>query len=306
MEGSIVRFGEFEFDLDRKELRRKGAEVRLQSQPGLVLAALLQRAGEVVSREELQSAIWGGDTFVDFERGLNFCMSQIRAALGDDAARALYIRTVPRKGYQFIAPVQRPPAASATPPPPPAGRARRRIILWSLAAVLILSAAAIATVVRLQAGHSVQQGAGRASPILAVVRFDNDTKDADLQRFADALTDDLVVQLISDSRGGYRVVGNAPLVRVPRDERDLQAIRVSLGASYAVIGQVQGSGPKVVILAHLIRLSDLTHVWVVRTEGDLSDPLRLESRAAAEIASQFADRMSKDPDMAATFPSPTP
>ncbi|MCU1313764.1 MAG: transcriptional regulator, CadC, partial [Acidobacteriaceae bacterium] len=211
MEGSIIRFGEFEFDLDRKQLRRKGSEVRLQSQPGLVLAALLRRPGEVVSREELQSAIWGGDTFVDFERGLNFCMTQIRAALGDDAARALYIRTVPRKGYQFIAPVQRPPAASATPPPPSPGKAGRPVILWSLAALLILSAAAIA-VVRLRVGHSERRGFGPASPILAVVRFDNDTKDADLQRFADALTDDLVVQLTSDSRGRYRVVGNAPMV----------------------------------------------------------------------------------------------
>jgi DNA-binding winged helix-turn-helix (wHTH) protein len=82
MEGSIVRFGEFEFDLDRKQLRRKGSEVRLQSQPGLVLAALLRRPGEVVSREELQSAIWGGDTFVDFERGLNFCVTQIRGGIG--------------------------------------------------------------------------------------------------------------------------------------------------------------------------------------------------------------------------------
>jgi TolB-like protein len=223
--------------------------------------------------------------------------------LGDDAARALYIRTVPRKGYQFIAPMQRPPAASATPPPPSPGKARRPVILWSLAALLILSAAAIA-VVRLRFGHSERRGFGPASPILAVVRFDNDTKDADLQRFADGLTDDLVVQLTSDSRGRYRVVGNAPMVRVPRERRDLPALRASLGAGYAVIGQVQGSGSEVVILAHLIRLSDMTHVWVVRREGDLGDPLELQSRAAAEIAAQFADRMSRDPDAAASFPSP--
>jgi DNA-binding winged helix-turn-helix (wHTH) protein len=131
MEESIVRFGEFEFDLDRKELRRNGSRAPLQSQPALVLAALLQRAGEVVSREELHSAIWGGDTFVDCERGLNFCMTQIRAALGDDAARPLYIRTVPRKGYQFIAPVQRPSVASPTPPPLPARTAPRSAPLES-------------------------------------------------------------------------------------------------------------------------------------------------------------------------------
>ena len=301
MERSIVRFGDFEFDLDRRELSRKGTLVRLQSQPSLVLATLLQSAGQVVSREELQSAIWGGDTFVDFERGLNFCMTQIRAALGDDAARALYIRTIPRKGYQFIAPVQRPPVAASTPPPPLEQRPRRRIFLWSVAAVLILSAAAIATV-RLRAPHNILPGVRRAIPILAVVRFDNDTNDAGLQRFADELTDDLVVQLTSDSQGRYRVVGNAPIVRVSREQRDLQAIGASLGAGYAVIGQVHSDGSKAVVLAHLIRLSDLTHVWVVRTGGDLGDPLRLQSRAAAEIAAQFADRMSRDPDTAASFP----
>jgi DNA-binding winged helix-turn-helix (wHTH) protein/TolB-like protein len=287
-----------EFDLDRKELRRNGSPVRLQSQPALVLAALLQRPGEVVSREELQSAIWGGDTFVDFERGLNFCMAQIRAALGDDAARPLYIRTVPRKGYQFIAPVQ--PLSITTPAPPPAPErsARRATVLWTLAAVLILIAAAIVTV-RLRAGHPIR----RVVPILAVVRFDNDTQEAGLQTFADGLTDDLVVQLTADSDGRYRVVGNAPIVRVPREQRDLKAIGQSLGASYAVMGQVQGGGSRVLVLAHLIRLSDLTHVWVVRTDGDLSDPLRLQSRVAVEVAAQFADQMSKDPDKAVSYPA---
>jgi DNA-binding winged helix-turn-helix (wHTH) protein/TolB-like protein len=301
LESPIVRFGDCEFDLDRKELRRNGSPVRLQSQPALVLAALLQRPGEVVSREELQSAIWGGDTFVDFERGLNFCMAQIRAALGDDAARPLYIRTVPRKGYQFIAPVHPPSVASPAPPPAPERSARRSIVLWTAAAVLILSAAAIAPV-WLRARHHVRPGVGRAVPILAVVRFDNDTKDAELQTFADGLTDDLVVQLTTESRGRYRVVGNAPIVRVPREQRDLKAIGQSLGARYVVIGQVQGGDSKVLILAHLIRLSDLTHVWVVRTDGDLGDALRLQSRAAGEIAAQFADQMSKDPDTAASFP----
>jgi DNA-binding winged helix-turn-helix (wHTH) protein/TolB-like protein len=302
LESPIVHFGEFAFDLDLKELRRNGSPVRLQSQPALVLAALLQRPGEVVSREELQSAIWGGDTFVDFERGLNFCMAQIRAALGDDAARPLYIRTVPRKGYQFIAPVHPPSVASPAAPPAPERSARRPIVLWTVAAVLILSAAAIATI-RLRAGHHVRPSVGRVVPILAVVRFDNDTKEAELQTFSDGLTDYLVVQLTTDSQGRYRVVGNAPILRVPREQRDLKAIGQSLGAGYAVIGQVQGDGSKVLILAHLIRLSDLTHVWVVRTDGDLRDALRLQSRAAGEIAAQFADQMSKDPDRAASFPS---
>src|SRR5205085_9698380 len=89
-----------------KDLRREGTSVRLQSQPAQVLACLLERAGEVVSREDLRRTVWRDDTFVDFERGLNFCIAQIRLALYDDAVSPRFIRTIPKRGYQFIAPVQ--------------------------------------------------------------------------------------------------------------------------------------------------------------------------------------------------------
>src|SRR5436190_1811001 len=101
-----VRFGLFEFDPATGELRREGALVRLQPQPAAVLALLIQRAGEVVSRETLRDAIWGGDTFVDFDRGLNFCIAQIRGALGDAVDSPRFIRTLPKRGYQFIAPLE--------------------------------------------------------------------------------------------------------------------------------------------------------------------------------------------------------
>src|SRR2546430_2687231 len=96
-----VRFGIFDFDPETRELRREGQTVRLQAQPAQVLEVLLQHAGEVVSRDTLRLAIWGTETFVDFDRGLNFCIAQIRAALGDSADSPRFIRTVPKKGYQF-------------------------------------------------------------------------------------------------------------------------------------------------------------------------------------------------------------
>src|SRR5579859_1500205 len=101
------RFGLFEFDDESLDLRRDGGVVHLQAQPKQVLACLLRNADRTVSREELRQAVWDNQTFVDFERGLNFCISQIRSALGDDAARPIYIRTFARQGYQFIAPVER-------------------------------------------------------------------------------------------------------------------------------------------------------------------------------------------------------
>jgi len=100
------RFGLLEFDPESLELQRNGMPVHLQGQPKQLLACLVKNADRVVSREELKKAVWGDQTFVDFERGLNFCISQIRSALGDDPANPTYLRTFARQGYQFIAPVE--------------------------------------------------------------------------------------------------------------------------------------------------------------------------------------------------------
>lgn len=102
---ALLRFGPFEFEVATLELRREGRLVHLQAQPAQVLAVLLTRAGEVVTREELQRAIWGAKTFVDFERSLNVYLAQIRKALGDSSDSSRFVRTLPKLGYQFIASV---------------------------------------------------------------------------------------------------------------------------------------------------------------------------------------------------------
>jgi len=103
----IVRFGLFEADLVSGELRRGGAKVRLQEQPFQVLAVLLEHPGEMVTREELQKRLWPGDTFVDFDHSLNTAVNKLREALSDAAANPRFVQTVARRGYRFIAPVQR-------------------------------------------------------------------------------------------------------------------------------------------------------------------------------------------------------
>jgi DNA-binding winged helix-turn-helix (wHTH) protein/Tfp pilus assembly protein PilF len=128
----VVRFGLFELDVQAAELRREGTLVRLQRQPFRVLALLVRRSGEVVTRDEIRREVWG-DADVDFDQGLGFCLSQIRAALGDSAQAPRYIQTVPRKGYRFLVPVQT-----------DAGPGRRRIPLRALAAVLAAFAIGVA------------------------------------------------------------------------------------------------------------------------------------------------------------------
>src|SRR5579872_3711166 len=102
----VARFGVFELDLTAGELRKSGVRLRLQGQPFQVLALLLQRAGEVVTREELRQQLWPSDTFVDFDHSLNTAINKVRGALGDSASSPRYIETLARRGYRFIAPVQ--------------------------------------------------------------------------------------------------------------------------------------------------------------------------------------------------------
>src|SRR5436305_3265015 len=104
---SPIRFGLFEVDLQAGELRRQGFKVKLQEQPFQVLVMLLDRPGEVVTREELQKRLWPADTFVDFERGLNRAINKIREALADDADSPRFVETLPRRGYRFLAPAEK-------------------------------------------------------------------------------------------------------------------------------------------------------------------------------------------------------
>jgi cholera toxin transcriptional activator len=104
----IARFGVFELDLSAGELRKSGVKLRLQEQPFQVLALLLERAGDVVTREELQQKLWPSDTFVDFDHSLNTAINKVREALGDSASSPRYVETLARRGYRFIAPVQDP------------------------------------------------------------------------------------------------------------------------------------------------------------------------------------------------------
>ncbi len=126
--GGRLCFGVFEVDLRAGELRKRGLRVRLQQQPFQVLAMLLEHAGQVVSREELQKKLWPADTFVDFDHGLNKAINKIREALGDSAESPRFVETVARRGYRFLADVRVADAAAVRSPDAaiePSSRGRR-------------------------------------------------------------------------------------------------------------------------------------------------------------------------------------
>ncbi len=105
MTGRIRMFGAFQFYPETGELFRGGVKIELQNQPARVLELLTRRPGELVTRDEIRGAVWGGETYVDFDRSLNFCVRRIRIALGDSTRDPSYLETLPRRGYRFLAPV---------------------------------------------------------------------------------------------------------------------------------------------------------------------------------------------------------
>ena len=301
MSASLRRFGVFTFDVDTLELSRNGRPIRLQPQPARVLATLLAHAGRTVTREELRAAVWRDDTFVDFDRGLNFCIAQIRSALGDDADAPRFVRTLPKRGYEFIGPLEAVGGADAvarsvtTPEPTAPPRRRWTKVGWAAVAAAIVVAGGVAGS-RLLRPHTL--------PVVAVARFDNETGNTTLTRFSDELTDGVVEQLTASGTGHFGVVGNAAILRVARDGRDLLAIGRALGASYVILGQVQSDpGGHLRVLAHLIRLPDQTHVSVSRTDGLSEASLPAVEGLASKIAAAFTRRLG-DAERGPLSPAP--
>jgi DNA-binding winged helix-turn-helix (wHTH) protein/TolB-like protein len=261
----------------------------LQAQPVQVLSVLLQHAGEVVTREQLQQAVWGTETFVDFEQGLNYCIAQIRMALRDSAESPRFVRTIPKRGYQFVAPVAGDAVPGATPDPIRPERSVQWNQKYVLAAALValVFTAAVLISARLRPTFNV-----------AVARFDNETGSPEMNGFADGLTDAVVAELTSGSKGRYGIIGNAATLRRPREERDLKTISSSLDAGYVILGQVQQNSSHVRVLAHLIRLPQQTHIAVVRFDRDLNDQLQTESELARLISTEFLRRLATSPKTA--------
>jgi TolB-like protein/DNA-binding winged helix-turn-helix (wHTH) protein len=278
---SNVRFGAFEFDPASGELTREGRRVRLQRQPSRLLALLLATPGEVVSREAIRLALWGEDTHVDFERSLNFCVAKLRSALRDSAADPEFIETLPTRGYRFIASVAADPSA---PPPPDTETLPPDIPPRSLRAWVIVTATAVAAVIALRIfGHGPPE-----APKVVVVPFHNETGSPDLDRVAKGVSDATVAKLAASDR--LLVIGNASGLAFSFKPRDMKAMGESLDAQYLVLGQMKRDDRRLRIVAHLIRVSDQTHVWATTFDRPTLD-LQAQAAIAEEIAKAVTARV---------------
>ena len=280
-----VRFGAFDADLRTGELWREGVTVPLQDLPFRVLAVLVDRPGEVVSRAELTAHLWGADTFVDAAAGLNTAVAKLREALGDDPDRPAFVETLPKRGYRFVARVE-PVAPNAAPnvAPAVASTARRRWI------APLVSVAAIAAIVAAAGGYRafVEPPAVR----VAVILFDNETGTADYAQFSQAMTDATVTALAAEPR--FAVIGNAAVLRTARPFRDIAKVRDALAADYVVIGQVQLRDGDVLVRTHLVRGRDQAHVGIDEAIRGGASETAFQARVSTRVRLMLSEHLAAD------------
>jgi TolB-like protein/DNA-binding winged helix-turn-helix (wHTH) protein/Tfp pilus assembly protein PilF len=299
---TLLRFEGFELDPEGGDLRRDGETVKLAPQPFRILTLLAGKAGEPVTREEIRRQVWGEETFVDFERGLNFCVSQIRAALGDDAQSPRFIQTLPRRGYRFIAPVERvpkaaglepaadppptaplPPPAPAppTPPAPPASWPRPqalRLSAWAAAAVLGLLLVMAFVAWR-------HRDAGQAPRLMiAVLPFEDLSPGPPEEYWSDGLTGELIAQLGRVRPRRLGVIARTSVMAYKGARRDVEEIGDELGVDYLLEGSVRRAGERVRITAQLVQAGDGTQLWAETYDRDRRDVLDVQAEVGAEVA----------------------
>jgi TolB-like protein/DNA-binding winged helix-turn-helix (wHTH) protein/Flp pilus assembly protein TadD len=299
---SVVRFGTYEVSLQSGEVRKAGLRIRVQQQPMKLLEILLERPGEVVTREELRSRLWPSESFGDFDQALNIAIGKLRSALGDSAESPRFIETLPKRGYRFIADVsvvdadtrpKRPESVAGDPPATESGHTlqgaglavapehRLWLTRWVIVALALVLSLMILSVWRFRS--SGRAPAGIRS--LAVLPLDNLSGEASQNYFADGMTDELITDLAQIS--ALRVISRTSVMAYKGARKPLPQIASELNVDAVVEGTVLRSGDRVRITAQLIEASTDKHLWSQSYEGDLRDTLTLQTKVASAIADQI-------------------
>lgn len=298
------RFGPFELDLKTGDLVRNGRAVALQGKPRSILIALVERGGSTVPRTELQTRLWPGETFVDFEDGLNTAMRKLRETLGDDPQNSRYIQTVRGLGYRFIAPIQvvEPPtepeksaearvqsaaAADAVPAVQTASStsAKARSWRWVLyAGGVVILVVAVGLSIILIGRHNA--AAGRIS--IAVLPFANLTGDPARNYLSSGMTDELIARLNQLNSSQLRVIAPTSSRLYAGSNASPALIGQQLGVQYLIMGSLQQQGANVRLAVQLVRVSDQSRPWANTYDGDLSQQFEFESSVADSVCQELS------------------
>ena len=279
------RFGSFEFDPITSELRKKGLRVRLEGQPAAILAMLLERPNQLVTREELQKKLWSSDTFVDFEQSLNAAIRRLRVALDDSAEYPRYIETLARKGYRWVAPLEGSAAAVDVDAQPaevtntarPRGQSAARIALGTALGLAILVAS---------------WGILRSRPapgrlMLAVLPFQNLSGDDQQEYLADGMTEEMITQLGGLNPQRLGVIARTSAMRYKASHQNTSQIARELNVNYVLEGSVRRQHERIRVTARLIQANDQADIWADSYDADIGDILKVQSEVARAIAAQI-------------------
>ncbi len=275
-----LRFDLFEVNPASGELRRQGHKVKLHDKSFQILLALLDRPGEMVTREELQQRLWPEDTHVEFDNNLNNAVCRLREALGDSADDPRFIETLPRRGYRFLAEAgSRLPVESAAPPavaPPPS--AVTRWWRWPLLAT-IGAAVALAALAYRSSRHD-----GPRLDSLAVLPFvsGNAADDSLDDYLAFGMTEALTAELARI--GSLRVISQTSAMQYKRARKSLPDIARELGVNAVVEGSVVRDGNAIRVTVQLIEAATDTHLWAQTYQRELRGILSMQTEIARAIA----------------------
>ena len=295
-----IRFGAFELDPTSGELLKRGVRLRLRDRPLQVLLALLERPGETVTRQELQHRLWPGDTFVEFENGLNNAVSRLRDALGDSADTPRYIETLPRRGYRFIAPIdpavhQRPETGARPSLPDDSHRGDAVVpvapsrLRWRL-----VTGIGVALVVLAGLAFTWRGRRPAAENSVAVLPFAvaNAAEDSPDHYVAFGMTDALISEL---SRvGALKVISQTSVLKYKGERKALPAIARELGVRTVVEGSVVHESGQVRLTVQLIDARTDTHLWTQTYSRDPATALSGQRALAREIAGIIRTRLVPD------------
>jgi TolB-like protein/DNA-binding winged helix-turn-helix (wHTH) protein/tetratricopeptide (TPR) repeat protein len=323
------RFGLFEVDERRGEVRKHGLRIRLRGRPFDILLILLERHGELISRDDFRTRLWPVDTFVDFDHGLNTAVNRLREILGDSADSPRFIETVPRKGYRFIAPVDvlqvrdplpislpnaAPDSTAAAPPlsslppaavlpapvPDPPIRTPARLARWrwplALGALLILVSAVVVFKPRFLAG------APTAAPRpmrLAVLPFENLSQDPAQDFFSDGFTEEMISELGALDPTRLGVIARTTSMQYKSTKKNVGEIGAELGVDYVLEGSVRRFGDRLRITAQLAEARTQTQLWSESYDRKAADVIGIQTDVAMAIARSLTPALTSRGALAA-------
>jgi len=296
----VCTFGPFRVDFETCEIHKHGIRLHVQAQPVRVLWFLVERPGQLITRQELQEKLWPGHSAAEVDDSLNSTVKKLREALGDDAGKPLYIETIPRRGYRFIAPIQMEaqeiaPGETQTVADEPAwltaetalqatavpdetlawGRYRKSGAIGLLTLIAIVGLLSVTAFLK-------RAGADAQIHSVAVLPFENLSGDSSQDYFAEGLTDAVTTDLAQI--GAVKVISRSSANHYKKNYQPLVKIGQELGVDAVVEGTVARSGNRVRVNARLISTGDDRNLWAQSFERDTGDILSLEDDLAQSVS----------------------